>query len=197
MVTFHDLVAKEMIKACKSGKSYKNWFEVYGLLLEEVEEFWEEVRKKSSKRDKLNALLELYQVATIAQKAAADLGAPVLDQGSTFASMCGRSRYTQLQRTENDIITSWHHASMELKDIMESLWTSIKKYSGTITLIDKLAELYSMCHLIAEDLGLLEHYNLGVEVVKASAEADMDLAELFKGVFDEATTGKARHKQGK
>ena len=48
--------------------------ESYAVLLEEVEEFWEEVRKKREDRDREAMLKELVQIAAMSQRAAEDLG---------------------------------------------------------------------------------------------------------------------------
>jgi hypothetical protein len=48
--------------------------EGYSVILEELEEFWEECRLKREKRDKAKMLKELIQVAAMAQRTAEDLG---------------------------------------------------------------------------------------------------------------------------
>lgn len=74
MHTFQTLV-KDEVAACRSrGRKCHSWHEAYGLLLEEFDEFWEEVRKRNSKRDRANALRELVQIASLCQRAAEDLG---------------------------------------------------------------------------------------------------------------------------
>ncbi|MFO1458255.1 MAG: hypothetical protein U1G08_02530 [Verrucomicrobiota bacterium] len=47
--------------------------EGYAVLLEEVDEFWEEVRKKRHDRSQVLMVEELVQVATVAQRIAEDL----------------------------------------------------------------------------------------------------------------------------
>lgn len=47
--------------------------EGFGVLLEEVDELWEQVRKKRSKRNPKNMLSELVQIATVCQRFAEDL----------------------------------------------------------------------------------------------------------------------------
>ena len=52
------------------GDRYASLHEAYAVLIEEVDEVWEEIRKKSRQRD-LNALRrELIQVAAVSIKAA-------------------------------------------------------------------------------------------------------------------------------
>jgi NTP pyrophosphatase (non-canonical NTP hydrolase) len=50
-----------------------SWHEAYGLILEEVDEFWDEVKKKSHKRPRMDALKELVQIAALCERAALDL----------------------------------------------------------------------------------------------------------------------------
>ena len=47
--------------------------EGYAVLLEELDEFWEEVRKRRSNRDALLMYNELVQIATVAQRIAEDV----------------------------------------------------------------------------------------------------------------------------
>lgn len=60
-------VKAEALHALTKGK-YHSHHESYGVLLEEVDEYWEEVKKKASKRNKKNTLKELIQIAAIAIK---------------------------------------------------------------------------------------------------------------------------------
>jgi hypothetical protein len=48
--------------------------EAHSIILEEVEEFWDQVKLKASKRDHANVFEELIQIAAMAQRAAEDLG---------------------------------------------------------------------------------------------------------------------------
>ena len=50
--------------------------EGYGLLLEEVDEVWEEVKRKNSLRDYTAVYLELVQIAARAQRFAEDVVLP-------------------------------------------------------------------------------------------------------------------------
>jgi hypothetical protein len=73
MRTFERLQSDELSKVRARGLSCKSWHEAYGLILEELDEFWEEVRKKTSKRDRMGALKELVQISALCQRAAEDL----------------------------------------------------------------------------------------------------------------------------
>ncbi len=70
---FRTLVDAELDKHKLSNKCCKSWHEAYGLIAEEVEEFWDEVKKKSAKRDKVNALVELVQISALCERIASDL----------------------------------------------------------------------------------------------------------------------------
>lgn len=73
MLTFQERVSQELAEVRKRVKPFNSWHEAFAILLEEVEEFKEEVWKKSHKRNRDNALKELVQIAGIAQRAAEDL----------------------------------------------------------------------------------------------------------------------------
>lgn len=47
--------------------------EGYSVILEELEEFWEEVRKKRSERSRDKMVAELVQIAAMAQRTAEDV----------------------------------------------------------------------------------------------------------------------------
>jgi hypothetical protein len=68
------LVAVEITYAeTRFGKGYASAHEAHSVLLEEVEEFWSEVKKKRSERDLRLMVEELVQVACVAQRYAAQL----------------------------------------------------------------------------------------------------------------------------
>lgn len=72
-VTFADLVKAELEKArTKHPGNQHSPHESYGVLQEEVDEFWDLV--KSQKPSKEDMLKELVQVSAMAQRAAEDLG---------------------------------------------------------------------------------------------------------------------------
>jgi hypothetical protein len=54
-----------------------------GVILEELDEFWEEVRKKRSQRDPLRMLGELVQIAAMAQRCAEDVVEPMFPSGKS------------------------------------------------------------------------------------------------------------------
>jgi len=73
MQDFVDLQQQELAKARANHGDRTSAHEAYAVLLEEVDEFWEEVRKKRVARDPQNMLKELVQIAACAQRAAEDL----------------------------------------------------------------------------------------------------------------------------
>lgn len=77
-LNFSELVAKELTKAKSNHKPQASVHEGYAVLLEEVDEFWEEVRKKISNRDPKAMLSELVQIASCAQKTAEEVVIPML-----------------------------------------------------------------------------------------------------------------------
>lgn len=71
MHDFHALQAQELIEArTKHPKKFGSFHEAYAVILEEVDEFWDNVRKDAVE----DMLAELVQVAAMAQRAAEDLG---------------------------------------------------------------------------------------------------------------------------
>lgn len=70
---FNDLLQKELEKVRLKNKPINSLHEGYGLLIEEVDELFDEVKKKRDKRDKENIALELTQIATICQRIYEDL----------------------------------------------------------------------------------------------------------------------------
>jgi len=66
-------VATEVHEASEKHKAYNSVHEAYGVLMEEVEEFWEEVKKKSENRSKDNMRKELLQVAAVCLRTIHDL----------------------------------------------------------------------------------------------------------------------------
>jgi NTP pyrophosphatase (non-canonical NTP hydrolase) len=63
-------VVDEIERAIEQHGGYNSAHEAYGVLAEEVDEFWEEVRKKRKDRSKEDMRKELIQIAAVAVKAA-------------------------------------------------------------------------------------------------------------------------------
>lgn len=80
MIKFTELVQEELAKARKTHGPQSSYHEGYGILLEEVDELWDEVRKKTHNRNHLDTLKELVQIASCAQKMAEDVIIPKIDK---------------------------------------------------------------------------------------------------------------------
>jgi|JI10StandDraft_1071094.scaffolds.fasta_scaffold10620_9 uncharacterized Zn finger protein (UPF0148 family) len=65
-------VTSELKKAIAKHKSMNSAHEAYAVILEEVDEFWDEV--KAQTLDKAKAKKELLQISAMAQRAILDLG---------------------------------------------------------------------------------------------------------------------------
>lgn len=78
VLNFSNLVKKELKNARKSHGPQRNLHEGYAVLLEEVDELWDEVRKKQNARNPQAVLEELVQIASSAQKTAEDVIFPKL-----------------------------------------------------------------------------------------------------------------------
>ena len=70
---FSDYVRLELENIRDKG-DFNSCHEAYGVILEEVDEFWDEVKKKRQNRDYANILKELVQIGACCQKAAESLG---------------------------------------------------------------------------------------------------------------------------
>jgi len=74
MSPFAKIVRAELIAARAKHGPQRSSHEAYAVILEEVDEFWEEVKLKSENRSKIRMLHELVQISAMAQRAAEDLG---------------------------------------------------------------------------------------------------------------------------
>ncbi len=63
----------ELEKAETLHGSYNSYHEAYAVILEELDEFWEIVRKKTQDRNDKKAYAELVQIAVTAWRTARDL----------------------------------------------------------------------------------------------------------------------------
>jgi len=79
MIDFTKLVKDELVKARKNHGPQASYHEGYAVLLEEVDELWDEVKKKSSNRNHGDTLAELVQIAACAQKMAEDVVIPRIE----------------------------------------------------------------------------------------------------------------------
>lgn len=77
---FFVAVAAEITKARELHPPYTCLHHGYAILLEETEEFWDEVKKKGPQRDLRKAYAELVQVATVAMRIAEEVIAPRLQE---------------------------------------------------------------------------------------------------------------------
>jgi hypothetical protein len=73
--TFPARVKVELAAArLQHPQPFNSAHEGYSIVLEELEEFWEEVRKRKSERNPELMLMELLQLGAMAQRCAEDLG---------------------------------------------------------------------------------------------------------------------------
>jgi NTP pyrophosphatase (non-canonical NTP hydrolase) len=73
-------VKSEITRANNAHGEFASAHEAYGVLVEEVAEFFDHVRAKESARDKKAMARELVQIAAVAQRYAAQLD-PAMDEG--------------------------------------------------------------------------------------------------------------------
>lgn len=72
---FPGLVARELAKAREKHRGPASPHEGYAILLEEVDEFWDEVKRQ--KPDPIQMLKELAQIGVVAQRIAEEVVAPM------------------------------------------------------------------------------------------------------------------------
>jgi len=72
-MTFTESVAHELLTARARYPLMASLHEGYAVILEEVEEFWDECKKKPKLRDRKRLYEELVQIAAMAQRTAEDL----------------------------------------------------------------------------------------------------------------------------
>lgn len=82
MIDFQKLVKDELVKARKKHGPMLSVYEGYAVILEELDEVWDEVKKRTKERDLDNLLIELIQVSSMAQKMAEDIVIPLLEKES-------------------------------------------------------------------------------------------------------------------
>lgn len=68
-----NLVADELKRARKLHAPYHSSHEAYAVILEELDEYWDEVKKKGENRNREAMCKELIQIATTAIRAMSDL----------------------------------------------------------------------------------------------------------------------------
>lgn len=66
-------VENEFVRAVKANDRFNSSHEAYAVILEEVDELWDEIRKKPSERSRDNMLTELVQIAAMCRRMAVDL----------------------------------------------------------------------------------------------------------------------------
>lgn len=64
----------ELKRATQINGPFNSGHEAYAVILEELCEFWDEIRLKGSQRNRYNMRAELIQVAAMACRASMDLG---------------------------------------------------------------------------------------------------------------------------
>jgi NTP pyrophosphatase (non-canonical NTP hydrolase) len=70
---FEGMVCEELERARAKNAPMNSLHEGYAVILEELDEFWDEVKKKKGERNTTHLLQELVQVAAMCQKTAEDV----------------------------------------------------------------------------------------------------------------------------
>lgn len=77
---FPKAVRNELIRAYTTHGPIRSLHEGYAVILEEMDEAWDEIKKKSSKRDMNNLLREFVQIGAMAQKISEDVVIPYINK---------------------------------------------------------------------------------------------------------------------
>lgn len=77
---FNELTKVELKKARQQHGPILSIHEGYAVILEELDEVWDEVKKKTNERNLSNLLKELVQVSAMAQKMAEDAVIPKINK---------------------------------------------------------------------------------------------------------------------
>ncbi len=117
-----------------------NDYEAYSVILEEVDEFWAEVKLKARLRNKDRMLSELVQIAAMSQKTAEDvLGiSQFQDRVSVVAGLTNRRS-----------IASFHEGYTHIVKALNKFAKSLGHYDSVSW--DSLIRLSAVCQWIAED----------------------------------------------
>lgn len=75
-VNFALAVERELEMARGKHTPIASVHEGYSVILEELDEFWEEVKKKKANRNNFKMLMELIQISAMAQRVAEDVVLP-------------------------------------------------------------------------------------------------------------------------
>jgi len=67
------IIKAEFAAAAAKHKPFNSLHEAYSVILEEVDEFWDEVKKQERHRNEANWRTELRQIAAMALRALVDL----------------------------------------------------------------------------------------------------------------------------
>lgn len=78
MKTFNEMINEELVRARKKHGPMNSLHEAHSVILEELDEVWDEIKKKTKARDLNHLLKELVQVAAMCQKTAEDVIIPFL-----------------------------------------------------------------------------------------------------------------------
>lgn len=81
---FAEDVRKELARARDGHAALNSVHEAYSVILEELDEFWEQVRLKRQHRHRGKMYRELVQIAAMAERAAVDLKLPRLRHHSEY-----------------------------------------------------------------------------------------------------------------
>ena len=104
---FRSLVETEKERARSSYGSFSSMHEIYGVLCEEVAEFFDEVRKKPDARNPQDTLDELVQIASVAEIAAEDLELVDITQ-----EQLASSKYESLKSAIKEFVASMNRGSV-------------------------------------------------------------------------------------
>lgn len=103
MIGFPELVELELAAARRGHKPQNSAHEGYAVLLEEMDELWDEVRKRRHSRSAFKMLGELVQIGAMAQRMAEDVLKSCTAEIPTDVKLFSDGEETYAARTVDDV----------------------------------------------------------------------------------------------
>lgn len=150
---FWDMVATELQVAKASYPPARSFHEAYGIMLEEVEELWEEVKRKHKLRDSAAILEEAVQVAAMSQRTAQDL---LPDQGGPDGTEYGFAEEARFKAEAAKKVCSVVEGVVLIKASLDDFWNDLRwgLHSRSQAWVN-LVIMAAWAQRLAEDCGLL------------------------------------------
>lgn len=190
--TFLDLVNRELHAARLTWDDMADGLEAIGVIREEFDEFWDEVKKKQ--RDPEVELRELVQIAAMCQRAIEDLTPRFIHwQGRGPLHAAAALRVKQMRAAFETPLRAAHAAATWLRVTIGKLddlfglgcFAQFDRDSNKVVLLyELLIDLYSQCAIIVADLHLLDRVQQSRSKVSSGAGESQAQAGVQSFIVD-------------